>query len=169
MAAKPRVGISACLLGERVRWDGGHKLAGPLVEALAGRVDWVAVCPEVELGLGAPREPMSLVRRGDGTRLVVNETGRDLTDTMRAFVRARVEGLRAEALDGFVLKSRSPSCGLAAPVGADDAAPGLFASELRARLPELPVTEETDLATADDRERWLARVIDHYRRRRRRA
>src|SRR5438105_2341227 len=136
-----RVGISACLLGERVRYDGGHKRDAFLTEVLGKHVEWVAVCPEVELGLGVPREPITLVRMGDDTRLVVTTTGEDLTEKMRAYAAWRTQGLASLELDGYVLKSKSPSCGL----GRDPAGRGLFAEALQTGMPCLPMEDDARL------------------------
>src|SRR5205085_12236099 len=135
---RPRVVISACLLGRAVRWDGGHKRAPDLLAALGRRVEWVPVCPEVELGLGVPREPIRLVRVGDDTRLVVTTTGEDLTEKMRAYAAWRTQGLASLELDGYVLKSKSPSCGL----GRDPAGRGLFAEALQTGMPCLPMEDD---------------------------
>src|SRR5947199_7754815 len=109
---KPRVGISACLLGERVRHDGGHKRDAWLVDVIGRDVHWVPVCPEVEAGFGTPREPMDLVRTQDGTiALMTKHTSRDVTATLRDFAVRRVEELAADDLSGYVLKANSPSCG----------------------------------------------------------
>src|SRR6058998_1654329 len=107
-----RLGISACLLGHEVRYDGGHKRDPFLAETLGGFVEWVPVCPEVELGLGVPREPIRLVGRVTAPRLVAAESGRDLTEAMLGFARARVADLAARDLSGFVVKASSPSCGM---------------------------------------------------------
>lgn len=169
--AKLRLGVSACLLGARVRYDGGDarhpRLSGPLARA----VEWVPVCPEVELGLGVPRPP--LVLRGDpaAPRLVVAATGADLTRRMRRFAAARARALARLGLDGFVLKSRSPSCGLAGvPVydprgGAARPGRGLWAAALLARLPTLPVIEETALDDPVARAAFLRRALARARRR----
>lgn len=161
-----RIGISACLLGERVRYDGGHKRDAFLTEVLAPHVEWVAVCPEVELGLGVPRPPIRLVRGpGAATRLIVEKTGDDLTARMRAYAAWRVHGLASLELDGYVLKSASPSCGLvrvrvhdddgdAEPVGR-----GLFAEALCEALPRLPMEEEARLARPSQREHFVERVV----------
>ena len=160
-----RVGISACLLGERVRYDGGHKRDRFLTEVLAKHVEWVPVCPEVELGLGVPRPPMRLVRgRGATTRLVVEDTGEDLTARMRAYAAWRAHGLASLELDGYVLKSRSPSCGLSrVPVhDVEDASAtvgrGLFAEALAAALPLVPMEDERRLARASVREHFVERL-----------
>ena len=107
-----RLGISACLLGQRVRFDSGHKREPFLVESLGQFVDWVPVCPEVESGMGAPRESMRLVRVDDEIRLLTNQTAQDKTVMLRRFSGRRVNELAEEDLFGFVLKKDSPSCGL---------------------------------------------------------
>ena len=159
-----RVGISACLLGERVRYDGGHKRSAFLVEELGKRVEWVAVCPEVELGLGVPRPPIDLVRVDGAVRLRVATTGEDLTDAMRAYAAWRARGLASLALDGYVLKSKSPSCGLARVPIHDDADPdavgrGLFADALGETMPHLPLEDEARLARAPVRAHFVERLL----------
>ena len=145
-----RVGISACLLGERVRWDGGHKRDSFLTDVLGKHVEWVAVCPEVELGLGVPRPPIDLVDVDGGTRLVVSTSGEDLTERMHAYAAWRAKGLASLDLDGYVLKSKSPSCG-------QDR--GLFARALAAAMPQLPMEEESRLARASVREHFAERLL----------
>jgi uncharacterized protein YbbK (DUF523 family)/uncharacterized protein YbgA (DUF1722 family) len=162
----PRVGISACLLGHAVRWDGRHKHDRFLAEDLAGHVEWVSVCPEVEAGLGVPREPIALVRSDGDVRLVARDTARDLTETMRRFAADRLRGLSLHPLCGWVLKARSPSCGLAAPVtGApdDERRAGAFAEPLRIAFPDLPIEEEAALEDDRAREAFVARVFALHR------
>jgi len=141
-----RIGVSACLIGERVRWDGGHKKNAFVTEVLAPHVEWVAVCPEMELGLGTPRPPMNLV----GGRLIVEPTGEDLTERMRAYAAWRAKGLASLDLDGYVLKSKSPSC---AP------GDGLFARALAEAMPCLPMEDESRLSRASSREHFIERVL----------
>jgi uncharacterized protein YbbK (DUF523 family) len=113
MNHKPsRLGISACLLGERVRFDGGHKRDPFLVETLGPFVEWVPVCPEVESGMAAPRESLRLVQTGIEIRLITNKTAQDRTASMRGYARRRLEELAESELAGFVLKKGSPTCGL---------------------------------------------------------
>ncbi|GJM44788.1 MAG: hypothetical protein DHS20C21_16300 [Gemmatimonadota bacterium] len=174
VAALPRVGVSACLLGERVRWDGDHRLQ-PFAAGEAARVEWVPVCPEVGIGLGVPREPIQLVRLEGGMRLFGVVSKRDLTETMRHWADAKVRSLTD--LDGFVLKHRSPSCGVSgARVAAslDDlredgpytrSGQGLFAETLRNLRPELAIAEETDLEGPDGRREFFDRVQAAFRRR----
>jgi uncharacterized protein YbbK (DUF523 family) len=149
---RPRIGVSACLLGEEVRYDGGHKRDSFLVDVLGPHVEWVPVCPEVEIGLGAPRPAMRLVRIGGDTRMITPETGADHTDAMRAYADHRVEELALEGLAGYVLKKGSPSCGmervkLYPAAGGEPVreARGLFAEALLRRFPGLPIEEEDRL------------------------
>src|SRR5579862_5742293 len=111
-APRPRVGVSACLLGEKVRYDGGHKRDAFVTETLSRFVTFVPVCPEVELGLGTPREPIRLERRPGGVRLVGARSRTDHTDTMRRFADARLDALDREDLAGYLFKKNSPSCGI---------------------------------------------------------
>lgn len=166
--SKPRVGISACLLGEEVRYDGGHKRDAFLTDVLGPYVEWVPVCPEVELGLGTPRPPIQLERHGGEIRLVMPSTGRDYTAAMREYAERRVAELATLDLDGYVLKQSSPSCGVeAVKVYPGSGAPspdgrGLFAEVLLARLPDLPVEEEGRLEDPLLRERFVRRVFLHH-------
>jgi uncharacterized protein YbbK (DUF523 family)/uncharacterized protein YbgA (DUF1722 family) len=145
-----RVGISACLLGEHVRYDGGHKREPFLADVLGKHVEWVAVCPEVELGLGIPRPPIDLVAEGGATRLIVTSTGEDLTERMHAYAAWRAKGLSSLALDGYVLKSRSPSCGRGH---------GLFAVALAEAMPHVPLEEESRLRRAPGRAHFVERLF----------
>lgn len=160
-----RLGISACLLGEAVRYDGGHKRDVFLAEVLAVHVEWVPVCPEVELGLGVPRDSIRLIGRPDAPRLMQERTGEDLTDRMRRYAAERVRELAALDLDGYVLKRASPSCGLLrVRVYRDSGVPsadgrGLFASALVERMPMLPVEEEGRLNDPALRENFVERVF----------
>lgn len=166
---KLRIGVSACLLGQEVRYNGGHKRDAFLTDTFGRYVEWVAVCPEVEVGMGTPRPPVRLERRGEETRLVMPSTGEDYTDAMRAWGQRRVEALAGMDLDGYVLKKDSPSCGMErVKVYSGAGAPakdgrGLFAEALIARLPDLPVEEEGRLNDPLLRENFIARVFVHHR------
>lgn len=166
--SKPRVGISACLLGQEVRYDGGHKRDAFLTDSLGSYVEWVPVCPEVELGMGTPRPPIRLERHGGEIRLVMPSTGGDYTDAMRAYAERRVDALAKLALDGYILKKGSPSCGMErVEIHQGSGAPardgrGLFAEVLMARLPELPVEEEGRLDDPLLRESFLRRVFARH-------
>jgi uncharacterized protein YbgA (DUF1722 family)/uncharacterized protein YbbK (DUF523 family) len=162
---KIRLGISSCLLGEAVRYDGGHKRDAFLAETLGPFVEWVPVCPEVELGLGVPRDTLRLVGEARAPRLVVERTGEDLTARMQRFARGRLDALAALDLDGYVLKRASPSCGLfRVRVYGREGVPGaagggLFASALVERFPALPVEEEGRLNDPAIRENFIERVF----------
>ena len=148
-----RIGISSCLLGQKVRFDGGHKRDSFLTDTLGRYVEWVPVCPEVEVGMGTPRETVHLVRdlprrrdreRVSPVRMVAPKSGADWTDRMVAYAQARVAKLATLDLSGYVLKKDSPSCGMErVKVHAPGAMPertgtGLYAAALRARMPTLP-------------------------------
>jgi uncharacterized protein YbgA (DUF1722 family)/uncharacterized protein YbbK (DUF523 family) len=160
-----RLGVSACLLGDAVRYDGGHKRDAFLTDTLGPFVEWVPVCPEVELGLGVPRPPIRLVGDAGAPRLVVEKTGEDLTARMQRWARRRVAELSALGLHGYVLKKASPSCGLLRVRVHDEAGRpgavgrGLFAAALTGALPGLPVEEEGRLADAGLRENFIERVF----------
>jgi uncharacterized protein YbgA (DUF1722 family)/uncharacterized protein YbbK (DUF523 family) len=167
-----RIGVSSCLLGENVRWDGGHKRDRFLTDELGPFVEWVPVCPEVELGLGTPRPTLRLVRRDEGVRMVEPRSGTDHTAAMQAYARGRVRALEREDLSGYVLKKDSPSCGMervkvypAAGSGTRDGR-GLFAEALLERFPHLPVEEEGRLGDARLRENFVVRVFAYRRLRR---
>jgi uncharacterized protein YbbK (DUF523 family) len=166
-----RVGISSCLVGAKVRWDGGDKLAPLLVEVLGARVRLVEVCPEMEIGLGAPREPIHLVRIGARTHLVGNASGVEHTAAMERFCDEKLRELERLGLAGYVLKARSPSCGLGsvALFGErgellDDHASGLFAAALVRAMPGLPVEEEARLGDRAACEAFVERVYAYHRR-----
>jgi len=168
--ARLRLGISRCLLGDEVRFDGGHKRDEFLTGIFGRHVEWVPVCPEVEVGMGTPREPVHLVRVGATTRMTTTSTGIDYTDRMNEWARARVEALARQDLDGYVLKSGSPSCGVwNVRIARTDEPPsfdgrGLFASVLLERFPLLPVEEEGRLADPEVRKDFLERVFAYKRR-----
>jgi uncharacterized protein YbgA (DUF1722 family)/uncharacterized protein YbbK (DUF523 family) len=152
-----------------VRFDGGHKEDRFLTHTLSKYFEWVPVCPEVELGLGTPRETMRLVHIEGATRLITQERHVDLTEALHAFAKSRVEALAAENLAGYILKSDSPSCGMErVRVYATSGIParsgrGLFAEALMARFPNLPVEEEGRLCDPRIRENWIERVFAYRR------
>lgn len=165
-----RIGISACLLGENVRYDGGHKRDPFLVGSFGRFVSWVPVCPEVELGLGTPREPIRLERRGDAVHLVAPKSGRDLTEAMRTYAAARVAALESQDLSGYVFKKDSPSCGMervklhaASGLSSTRGGIGLFAAAVLERFPTLPVEEEGRLGDLRLRENFVERVFAYRR------
>jgi len=167
-----KIGVSSCLLGEQVRFDGGHKRSDFLVDTLGGFVEFVPVCPEMEIGLGVPRETLRLVRDGNAAgiaRLVTNKTGVDHTDKMNAYAEQRVNALGREQISGYVLKKDSPSCGMErvrvyGPSGIPSRdGSGLFAAALIRRYPSLPVEEEGRLTDPHLRENFVERVFAYRR------
>jgi len=169
MASLVRVGISRCLLGENVRYDGGHKLDRMLVETLGRTVEWVPVCPEVEVGLGTPRDPMRLVGDPHTPRLVTINTRVDHTDAMHRFAQQRVRELEALNLSGFIFKSTSPSCGISGVplVNAQGmetpAGVGLFARAFMAHFPLMPVEEESRLHDPQAVKHFLDQVLRYHK------
>ena len=165
-----RIGISQCLLGDKVRYDGGHKRDSFLIEALGRHVEWVPVCPEAELGLGTPREPMRLVGDPQAPRLITITTGIDHTDAMNRFARQRVRELEALDLSGYVFKADSPSCGITqVPLFYQDIATndgvGLFARAFMEYFPLIPIEEESRLHHPQSVNSFLKRVLAYRRNR----
>ncbi len=163
-----RIGVSSCLLGQNVRFDGGHKKDDFLTGPLARHVEFVPVCPEVEVGMGTPRPTIRLERRGGDVRLVDPKHGIDHTDAMRRWAERRVSEIERLDLCGYVLKKDSPSCGMErVRVHAKGAATrdgrGVFAAELLDRLPLLPVEEEGRLHDPELRENFVERVFAYRR------
>lgn len=163
---RPRVGVSSCLLGQNVRYDGGHKHDPFVAGKLGTLVTLVPVCPEVELGMGVPRPPVRLESTGRGVRMVGIESRKDHTAAMKRFAARRVAELEALDLSGYVFKKNSPSCGpRGVPVlGQRKKGRGLFAEALHDRMPLLPVADESDLADRAGQERFIKRVFAYFRR-----
>jgi len=163
-----RLGVSSCLLGAEVRYDGGHKHDRYLTDVVGNWFEWVPVCPEVELGLGVPRPPIHLVHGGDDPRLVEIESGEDLTKRMEGFAREKVNRLEQAGLDGFILKGASPSCGVdgVKVFRQDDTdlrnGVGVFARVLLQAWPDLPVAEEEWLEDPDRCRDFFENVLHRH-------
>ena len=164
-----RVGVSACLLGQRVRYDGGHKADPFMIDTLGRYFCWVPVCPEMEIGLGTPREPIRLEGDVSAPRLVGTVSGRDHTAAMQHFAAQRLSQLAELGLHGYILKKNSPSCGMQGVrvYGASGrprhSGRGLFAQALMAWLPSLPVAEEGRLQDPAARQHFIERVYACHR------
>lgn len=162
---KIRLGISTCLLGEPVRYDGGHKLDRFLRDTLGEYVQYVPVCPEVECGLGTPRESMHLEGIPQAPRLVTTKTRRDLTERMQSWAQMRVRELEQEELCGFIFKSNSPSSGMErVKISDPNGMPrkigvGIFAGVFMKHFPLLPVEEEGRLHDPRLRENFIERIF----------
>lgn len=161
-----RLGISRCLLGEPVRYDGGHKLDRFLRDTVGPFVKWVPVCPEVECGLPVPREAMHLTGSPENPRLVKALSGADLTQQMQAWISRRIKELEDEQLCGFIFKTRSPSSGMrdikiynenTGRVGHYGA--GLFAGAFMSRFGLIPVEDECRLRDMSIRENFIERIF----------
>jgi uncharacterized protein YbgA (DUF1722 family)/uncharacterized protein YbbK (DUF523 family) len=167
--APVRIGVSACLLGQQVRFDGGHKRDAFLIGTFGKFVEWVPVCPEVEMGLGTPRETLRLERRAGAIHFVMPKSGIDHTEGMRTYAERRVRELEKEELSGYVLKKDSPSCGMERVRLYDlSSVPartgrGLFAEALLRHFPDLPVEEEGRLGDMKLRENFVQRVFAYHR------
>ena len=166
---KIRIGVSACLLGQNVRYDGGHQRDRYITDTLGRWFEWVPICPEVEYGLPIPREAMRLVGNPETPRLVTIRTRIDHTDGMLSWADKRLEALAALDLCGFIFKSRSPSSGMAAvkvypETGmAVKKGVGIFAGAFMRRFPLLPVEEDGRLNDPALRENFIERIFVYRR------
>jgi len=164
-----RLGISRCLLGEEVRFDGGHKRDTFLTEVLGRYVEWVPVCPEVEAGLGTPREAMRLVGDPHHPRLVTIKSGTDHTRAVERMTKNRIQELAELDLSGYVFKKDSPSCGMErVRIYNEHGMPGrngvgLFARAFIEQFPLIPVEEEGRLRDPTLRENFIERVFCYRR------
>ena len=164
-----RLGVSSCLLGNEVRFDGGHKRDRFITDLLGKFVEWVPVCPEVEVGMGTPRPAMRLVSEEDNLRMVEIKSGSDHTRSMMKYSARRVRDLKKLDLCGYILKKDSPSCGMTrVKVYSETAMPrragrGLYASALMEAYPNLPVEDEGRLNDPKLRENFIERVFAYER------
>lgn len=169
MEEKIKLGISSCLLGEPVRYDGGHKLDHFLRDTLGRFLEWVPICPEVECGLPVPRESMRLVGDPDSPRLITVRSGVDHTKRMTEWAAEKVKELEGRNLCGFVFKTRSPSSGMrGVKVYTTSGMPGrtgsgLFAAQFMSNFPLLPVEDEGRLHDMKIRENFIERVFVYHR------
>jgi len=166
--SRPRLGISSCLLGLKVRYNGADKRDALLIEALGDQVEWVAVCPEVEVGMGTPREPVQLVAGAGGVRMLTVNSRIDYTTAMTSWGERRLDELAGLHISGYVLKQNSPSCGKeGVAVFSADRRPlssgrGLFADALLRRFPGLPIEQEDALCDVEAIETFLQRVRAYH-------
>ncbi|MEW5910484.1 MAG: DUF523 domain-containing protein, partial [Thermodesulfobacteriota bacterium] len=160
-----KIGISTCLLGENVRYDGGHKLDRFLTDTLGQYVSYVPVCPETECGLGIPREAMRLVGDPGSPRLVTIRSRIDHTDQMIEWGKQKMEDLEKENLCGFIFKSNSPSSGMERVKVYDEkgmpakSGVGIFSRIFMERFPLIPVEDEGRLHDPALRENFIERIF----------
>lgn len=159
------VGVSSCLIGERVRWNGGHQTNPFIKDVLGSFFRFVPVCPEFEIGLGVPREPLRLVGNPDNPRLMTNRTRVDVTEKMTEWGQTRIRELENEDLCGFIFKGRSPSSGLfRVKVYNEKGFPenrgtGIFARMFVNAFPLIPVEEDGRLCDDAIRENFIERIF----------
>jgi uncharacterized protein YbbK (DUF523 family) len=167
VSRRPRIGVSSCLLGRQVRYDGGDKRDAFICEILHRHFDLVAICPEADAGLGIPRPPVNLVGNPRRPRaLGRDDPTLDVTAPLESFAQQAMPGM--ESLSGFICKARSPSCALGTvpiydeeghrPMWAGD---GIFIRTLRTHYPDLPVADESDIADPDRCESFLRKVLEY--------
>jgi len=166
---KIKIGLSSCLLGEKVRYDGGHKHDRYITETLGQYFEWVPVCPEVECGLPTPREAMHLIEPFDSPRLVTVRTGIDHTEKMLSWAEKKLKVLEQEHLSGFIFKSKSPSSGIGGvkiytPSGMpSQRGKGIFGNTFMKHFPLIPVIDDGRLHDPGLRENFIERVFVYRR------
>jgi uncharacterized protein YbbK (DUF523 family) len=162
---KVKVGISSCLLGEKVRYDGSHKFDRYIADILGRYFEWIPICPEVECGLTVPREPMHLVGEPSSPRLVTINTRIDLTEEMVKWTMKKFRDLEHEELCGFIFKSKSPSSGISGvkvhtPSGMSGRkGPGIFGGAFMKRFPLIPVIDSDKLYDPRSRGNFMKKVF----------
>ncbi|MDB2447263.1 DUF523 and DUF1722 domain-containing protein [bacterium] len=163
------IAISGCLLGQNVRFNGGHKKNRYISDTLGGYFEWVTFCPEVAIGLGIPRNPIRLEKENGVVRLFDSITNETHTESMKMYGRKILEELTANPVYGYILKSKSPSCGIhnvniqiSKEGKINKNGMGIYTSVLKESLPNLPMEEEGRLSDAGIRENWIARVFAYY-------
>jgi len=169
LAKRIPVGISSCLLGENVRYDGGHKYHHNIAYALGQYFEFHSFCPEVSIGLGVPREPVRLLLNGNEVRCIGTQT-RDL-DVTEQLVQCGLEQQKwLQGMYAYIFKQGSPSCGLdSAKIFREGeleiCGTGLYADTVLTLFPELPVAEERQLDTPEQLKQFIQRVLDYQRKR----
>ena len=164
-----RVGISSCLLGEEVRYNGGHAHDSFVTTMLGQYFEWVDICPEMDIGMGTPRENIRLVNTDGTLRVIAPKSGTDYTEKMQTYAVAKTEELSQVPLHGYILKKNSPTCGMErVRIYDKNSVPrkngvGVFAAQLMEQFPLLPMEEEGRLRDNNLRESFIERVFAYYR------
>ena len=168
MSKSITIGISSCLLGKKTRYDGDHRRDDHLLKAFGRYVKWVPVCPEVECGLPIPREPMKLVGNINYPSLVTKKTKIDHTERMKKYVNRKLKALEKEDLDGFIFKSRSPSCGIRKVRVSDRSGSycmgrGIFTDDFVRSFQNTPVEDEQRFHNRNNLHNFIERVVLLYK------
>ena len=170
MKNKIKIGVSSCLIGEKVRWNGDHKQNHFVREILANYFEYVSVCPEMEVGMGVPRETVALYGNLEKSRMISKKTQTDWTKPMEYYIKDRISSLEHENLCGYIFKSKSPSCGLGrVPVYAEFGShrvrhgAGVFAKAFTNKFPLVPTEDEGRLNDPMIRENFIVKVFSFSR------
>jgi uncharacterized protein YbgA (DUF1722 family)/uncharacterized protein YbbK (DUF523 family) len=170
MTEKIRIGVSSCLIGEKVRWNGDHKQDRYVREILSRYFEYIPVCPEVEVGMGVPRETVALYGDPEKPSMISKKTQTDWTKPMEKYIKSRINTLSADDLCGYIFKSKSPSCGMArVPLYSEFGShkvkhgPGMFAKAFINSFPLVPTEEEGRLNDPRIRENFIVRVFSFKR------
>ncbi|MDH5458214.1 MAG: DUF523 and DUF1722 domain-containing protein [Nitrospinota bacterium] len=166
MQAIIKIGVSSCLLGEKVRWNGDHKQDRYVREILGNYFEYVPVCPEMEVGMGVPRETVALYGTLEEPKMISKKSKIDWTERMNRYLKDRINQLTRDELSGYIFKSKSPSCGIArVPVFSETDrskarhGAGMFANAFIKRFPLVPIEDEGRLNDAKIRESFIVRVF----------
>ena len=170
MDNKIKIGVSSCLIGEKVRWNGDHKQNHFVREILANYFEYVSVCPEMEVGMGVPRETVALYGNLEKSRMISKKTQTDWTRPMNNYIKDRLKSLTQDDLCGYIFKSKSPSCGLGRiPVYSEFGSnkvrhgSGMFAQAFTKAFPIVPTEDEGRLNDPRIRENFIVKVFSFYR------
>ena len=170
MSNKIKIGVSSCLIGEKVRWNGDHKQNHFVREVLANYFEYVSVCPEMEVGMGVPRETVALYGNLEKSRMISKKTQTDWTRPMKNYIKDRLKSLTHDDLCGYIFKSKSPSCGLGRiPVYSEFGSnkvrhgSGMFAQAFTKAFPIVPTEDEGRLNDPRIRENFIIKVFSFYR------
>ena len=170
MKNKIKIGVSSCLIGEKVRWNGDHKQNHFVREILANYFEYISVCPEMEVGMGVPRETVALYGNLEKSRMISKKTQTDWSKPMQYYIKDRISTLEYDNLCGYIFKSKSPSCGLGrVPVYAEFGShrvrhgAGLFAKAFTNKFPLVPTEDEGRLNDPMIRENFIVKVFSFSR------
>ena len=170
MKEKIKIGMSSCLLGEKVRWDADHKHDQYVRDVLGSYFDYVSICPEVDVGMGVPRETVALYGTLENPKMITKRSKTDWTKKMNHYTKDRIHELTKEKLCGYVFKSKSPSCGIGkVPIYSEFGSSrmghgsGVFASSFVKVFPLVPVEDEGRLHDPVIRENFIVRIFCFHR------